>query len=54
MKGRIYIGAPQFDQKNRMYNYNLSFLNRKYTNSMTLSKYVGGIKAETNKFLMIK
>ena len=34
---RIYIGATELNWKNKWYNHYLSFTNRKYDNSTTLS-----------------
>ena len=44
---RIYTGATELNWKNRMYNLNLSFTNKKYANSTRLSKYVWQIKDKT-------
>ena len=47
---RIYIGMTEHDFKTRYRNHNLSFSNRTYSGSSTLSKFVWELKDSNTEF----
>ena len=47
---RIYIGMTEHDFKTRYWNHNLSFNNRRYSGSSTLSKFVWELKESNTEF----